>query len=273
MALPSMAEVNKLRNDELKTHLKNSLSVIEILSQKEKNSMKEQPQVPFDMENLLARIDEKMQTRLDQFKDTLSQDLHARTQQQIDAANEPLKKKIVHLEKENENLKKSLINHQKFLETLDNQQRSRFIIITGVPELAPLDYNDDTAISDHEKVEMILEKIHEQDITIEELQRLGQRYPNRNRPIKVTVKDVETRNKMLEGAKHLKDHNTPDSKFNKIFLKKDQHPLVRQEWSRLYETQRQEKDKPENAGKEVMVNRKERTVTVNGEIVDKFQNF
>lgn len=265
-SLPSITEVNKLKNDELKTHLKNSIAMIESLAQKE------QPRDPFNMETLLARIDEKMQTRLDEFKDKLSQDLQINTQKQIETANEPLKQRITHLERENDDLRKSLTHHQKFLETLDNQQRSRFLIVTGVPEGSGIEHNQRTAYSDEHKIEMIFRKI-QVEATAEDIQRLGKFDPDRVRPIKITVENTAIRNKVLERAKYLKDHDTPESKFNKIFLKKDLHPLVRQEWNRLYETQRKEKEKPENKEKEVLVNRKDRTVTVNGEIVDKFQNF
>ena len=61
--------------------------------------------------------------------------------------------------------------------------------------------------------------------------------------------------------------------YKKVFLKKDQHPDIRQEEKRLYEVFKAERNKPENADKVVVFNRRTRIVTVNGEEIDRFKLF
>ena len=61
-----------------------------------------------------------------------------------------------------------------------------------------------------------------------------------------------------------------ESPYKSVFLKKDQHPDIRNEEKRLYEVFKAEKKKPENAHVEVVFNRKLRIVTVNGDEIDRF---
>ena len=71
---------------------------------------------------------------------------------------------------------------------------------------------------------------------------------------------------------YLKDQ-PEESKYRKVFLKRDQHPDVRNEEKRLYEVFKAEKKKPVNADKDVVFDRKTRVVTVNNEEVDRFKLF
>ena len=80
------------------------------------------------------------------------------------------------------------------------------------------------------------------------------------------------RDNVLRNAKKLKDL-PEESQFKKVFLKRDQHPEIRNEEKRLYEVFKAEKNKPENGDKAVLLNRRTRVVTVNGEEIDRFKLF
>ena len=58
-------------------------------------------------------------------------------------------------------------------------------------------------------------------------------------------------------------------KFKKVFIKKDQTPYERKEWTRLREALKREKGRPENAGMNVKINYRQKTVTVGDRIVEK----
>ena len=87
------------------------------------------------------------------------------------------------------------------------------------------------------------------------------------------IKQVSSmRNEVLKNSNKLKDH--PDgSVYKKVYLKKDQHPDDRLEEKRLCEVFKAERNKPENADKEVIFNRRTRVVTVNGDEIDRFKLF
>ena len=107
------------------------------------------------------------------------------------------------------------------------------------------------------------------------MERLGQfdeDQVNRTRPLKVTLEQRSMRNSILKNSKHLKDQ-PEGSQYKKVFLKRDQHPDVRKEEKRLYEVFKAEKNKPENADKVVVFDRKSRVVTVNNEEIDRFKLF
>ena len=63
--------------------------------------------------------------------------------------------------------------------------------------------------------------------------RLG-RPGGRRRPILVTVDSREERDAVLERAKYLKEAGET---YKRIFVKKDTHPAVREEWKRLKEAE------------------------------------
>lgn len=53
-------------------------------------------------------------------------------------------------------------------------------------------------------------------------------------------------------------------------MKKDSHPETRQEWSRIREVARVEQSKPENANHVILLNTRDRTVTRDGIVIDKW---
>ena len=112
------------------------------------------------------------------------------------------------------------------------------------------------------------------------IQRLGikseqeQRQPGspRSRPIKVVLKNADDRKKILESGRKLKEENGRQD-LQRIFLKMDTHPGVRRE-QRLRNIQWQERQKPENRGRNVRYDWKNRCVMVDNHIVDTFRpNF
>ena len=164
---------------------------------------------------------------------------------------------------------KILSAHQKFMEDLDNDKRSKHLIVLRLKE----DENE----NDQDKFSGIMDAIgiQQEDVTIETMMRLGQKnenQENRNRPLKVTFAQRAMRDNILRNSKKLKDQ--PDgSQYKRVFLKKDQHPDIRNEEKRLYEVFKAEKNKDENAEKEVVFNRRTRIVTVNGDEIDRFKLF
>ena len=95
---------------------------------------------------------------------------------------------------------------------------------------------------------------------------------NRIRPLKITLEKRSMRNIILKNSKNLKDQ-PDDSPYKRVYLKRDQHPDIRNEEKRLYEVFKAEKNKPENAEKDVIFDRRARIVKVNDEEVDRFKLF
>ena len=156
------------------------------------------------------------------------------------------------------------------MEDLDGEKRSKHIIVLGLKE--------ERDVADLDKFNDIVNVVGLNpavDIKVENIVRLGTRdenEQNRIRPIKVTLETMQMRNDVLKKASKLKDQEE-GSVYRKVFLKRDTHPDVRAEEKRLYEVFKAERDKPENAGKEVLFDRKARVVTVNKEEVDRFRLF
>ena len=58
--------------------------------------------------------------------------------------------------------------------------------------------------------------------------------------------------------------------FSKVFVKTDDHPLVRKEWNRLREVARKEKSAPINVRCIIKLDYKKKAVTRDGEVIDEF---
>ena len=179
---------------------------------------------------------------------------------------------IKNLKDENEKCHKILAQHQKVLESIDADRRATNIIISGVAEEDPLSDNGNVANNDVEKVSLILSKIGAQEVQVERVDRLGkQNTTGSKRLLKVQLKKREDRGKVLEKSKTLKD--AQDS-FRNIYIKKDVSPSVRNEYRRLREVVDREKNRPENAGKHIYFNARERKVYVDNLEVDCYKpNF
>ena len=154
---------------------------------------------------------------------------------------------------------------QLFLESLDNKERRRNLVITGVSENA-----DTTGANDVEKLRNVLTAtgcaiaIDPSTFTV---RRLGQTNTTRPRPIHVTVELPQQRDTIIEKAKNLK--NAGES-YSRIYIKKDIHPVVRKEIGRLRKRERDEKNKPENTSVNISYDGKNRVLLRDGIIIDRF---
>ena len=120
---------------------------------------------------------------------------------------------------------KVLSAHQKFMEDLDSEKRGKHLIV--------LSLKGDGDNSDQNKFLGILDAIgvSRDGVKIEGVERLGQIDENqehRTRPLKITLENRNMRNNILKNSKILKDQ-PEGSQYKKVFLKRDQHPDVRNE--------------------------------------------
>ena len=74
-------------------------------------------------------------------------------------------------------------------------------------------------------------------------------------------------------GKELKNHSCEI--YKKIFVKKDQHPSVRQEWTRLHTVFKTEKERTSNFSCNIQFNFRERKIYKDGVVIDQWsmQNF
>ena len=124
----------------------------------------------------------------------------------------------------------------------------------------------DRAVSDEEKVAMILQEI-ECYVTVSKMVRLGKKSEDgKHRPIKVTLSDAESRSSVLQNAKKLKESSDG---FKVIYVKKDLSPHSLKEMARLRKVLQREREKPENIGKNITMDYRKRQVLVNDVVIDK----
>ena len=110
-----------------------------------------------------------------------------------------------------------------------------------------------------------------QTAEIATLQRLGKVQPGptpRPRPIKVELKYANERQNILRDTNKLK---LAGEMMKKMYVKRDTHPGITRELKRLKDVEKREKEKPENQGKTVQYDWKQRCVMVDNVIVDKYQ--
>lgn len=87
----------------------------------------------------------------------------------------------------------------------------------------------------------------------------------RTRPLLVVCKSRQDKVDILANTKNL----AAIEKFKKIFVKKDQTPHERKEWTRLKEVFKREKKRPQNAGMEVKIDYRSKSIKVGDRIVEK----
>jgi hypothetical protein len=162
--------------------------------------------------------------------------------------------------------------HQRYLEALEAEKRAANLIFLGVPE-NKMEIRSEAGgvteiIDDGVKVTTTLRKIGIHDREISNVERIGAARNGKTRPIKVTLARAHERADILKKAAELKTAGEP---FMKIYIKKDIHPLVRREFTRLYKVKKNEAEKPENIGRKVEYDYTKRCVMVDGIVVDSFQ--
>lgn len=238
----------------------------------------------------MSSINDLRQMSLAQLKTKTKEEIHAILQKDTDNApllqglqegineinrklnDEVIKKldEIPQMRKEMDELKATvdkqaavIEQQQRFMEQLDARDRSHNLIITGVKE----NQNLRTATTDREKCNMIFGMMDLPEMQFDE-KRLGKQVEGRARPILVTLKPGEDRNKILSNTKKLKQSGDD---FKDIYVKKDTHPAVRKEWKRLFDAKREEEQKAENAGVAITMDFKQRALLRDGVIIDKWR--
>ncbi|KAF0298410.1 hypothetical protein FJT64_004276 [Amphibalanus amphitrite] len=189
---------------------------------------------------------------------------------------EALNKQIQELKKDRDKMAETLSHHQRMLESMDSERRAANVIMTGVPE-----EQLEAATTDIDKVKLVLSTIGQQNVEVKSVVRLGAQPQQQDRrpptggarpyrrPIKVILKNLDDRKDVLDSARRLK---TSGAAFRSIYVKKDIHPLVRKEFDRLRGVAKREKDRPENQGKNVRYDHRDRKVYVDDIVIDSFQN-
>jgi hypothetical protein len=183
---------------------------------------------------------------------------------------------IAKLEEANKVLTDTLTQQQRFLNTVDAERRASNIIITGVMESGEggiaLQYNDVSAVTDMEKVCLLMQVLGTNHTEITSVQRLGElqedQEDQRPRPIKVVLKEKQDRKPILSNAKKLKEAG---EMFSKIYINKDMHPGERKEWSRIRKVIKEERARPDNHGRNVVFDYKNHNVLVDGLVVDRYR--
>lgn len=156
---------------------------------------------------------------------------------------------------------------QGFLEKIDYERRGRNLIITGLQENVALTVDSREVNSDADKIRLILDSVGCTDTQPVSVIRLGNATTHqRIRPIKVVLESIETRNDIVSKSSTLADI----APLSKVFLKRDTHPAVREEWRRLHTVFKEEQKRPENGGCNMTFDKKNREILRDGVIIDKW---
>ena len=183
-----------------------------------------------------------------------------------------LEVKVDALREENSYLRESMMQHQRYLEALEAERRGRNLVFLGVPEgemrIKDSRGQDVVYTEDQEKVTAILQAMQQENIHLKEIQRLGNSSSTRSRVLLVSTESKAARDEVIRATPALK---TAGKSYEKVYVKKDVHPLIRKEFSRLKDVEKREREKPENQGLNVRYDGTRREVTVDGKIIDKFR--
>ena len=145
---------------------------------------------------------------------------------------------------------------------MGRKARECILVLLGVPEGHE---SLNGATTDTAKIEKVWSTVGS-SVNVKASRRLG-KVGGRRRPILVTVASREDRDAVLDRAKQLKDAG---ERFNRIYVKKDIHPAVRDEWKRLKDAEKMEK---ENNGCNIYINYRERQLYKDGVVIDKFNRM
>lgn len=199
-----------------------------------------------------------------------------------------VKKENNELRAENSTLRKEIgllsdiaKGHQMFLENVDANMRKDKLVVLGVSEFEQLNGK----ATDDEKLLHIFEKMGV-PCSLDEIsiKRLGEEHSAGDtistgsgvilpkiRPILLTFKSSILRENLLKNTKKLKEAG---GVYEKIFIKKDMHKMVRKEWGRLHGSYNDELKKPSNNGHTIKLDPKKRVVTRDGLVIDSWRmNF
>ena len=176
---------------------------------------------------------------------------------------------IQSIQSKQKELREVIDNHQRYLEKSDSFRRENNVVVFGLHETE----NDAARVSE------VLQSIECSNIEPEKLTRLG-KVPDqpaeaanddeetprpRIRPLLLTLKSRSEKNNILANSSKLKNSDTLKS----IYIKKDQTPAERKEWTRLRTVLKHEKDRPENQGLNVKMDYRRRCVMVGDRVIEK----
>ena len=175
-------------------------------------------------------------------------------------------------------IKETVAAQQKTIEDLQHDKRIKNLVITGVPE--PSGASQDIRNQHRSTIDSIFAAVECAEVKPSHIKRLGvkQQPPSNTdngenqqasappRPILVTLNTAADVRMILKKRYTLKNNAT----FSNVYVKTDDHPLVRKEWNRLREVARKEKSAPINAGCVIKLDYKKKAVTRNGEVIDEF---
>ena len=164
-----------------------------------------------------------------------------------------------------------IVNMQNSLNFVDGDKRNKNVIVSGLMEgdMNGLDNNDDNISGDKNKLCILLNKLDVADLNDDVLNnikhsRIGKERPGFHRLIKVELPTSHIRNDILKNTSKLKTLSAP---WDKIYIKKDLHPVYLKENQRLYKKMVELKAKDENKEKEVKIMKGK--LLVDGVVVDK----
>lgn len=192
----------------------------------------------------------------------------ATLKQAVTSPDSAINKKVEELQQQVDKQADIIAKQQRFLESLDRKERECNLIVMGIPE-----DNEalDGATTDREKLAKVWETARA-TCRVKSMRRLGRPavagQGERRRPVLVTVESREDRDATLAVAKHLK---SAGERYKKVFIKKDVHPSVREEWKRLRESEKRERERPENVGCNISLNVRERKLYKDGLVIDEWK--
>ena len=160
-----------------------------------------------------------------------------------------------------------ILKQQHYLETLDRKEREKNLVVTGVSDEHE---SLEGATSDEEKLGKVWSEagVTEEIKCYRRLGTLGE--GKRCRAILLTLESREARDRVLAKVPQLKQRG---GAYGKIFVKKDIHPSIRNEWKRLHDVERAEKERPENAGCVIRLEPRERKLYKDGVVIDSWSQL
>lgn len=181
--------------------------------------------------------------------------------QDMTSPDSSINKKIASMQSQIDQQANVIKQQQQFLEEIDKRERETKLVVLGVPDE---EEELEGASTDEDKIRKIWGVIGK-EMRIRGLRRLGRHQTDRKRPILVQLESKDAREKVLKEAKRLKEAGTT---FERIFMKRNVHPSVRNEWKRLREAEAAEKNRPENVGCVIRLDTKERKLYRDDAVID-----
>ena len=187
----------------------------------------------------------------------------AELKQMLVSPNSPIGRKFAEMQVQIDKQAETILQQQRFLEELDRRGRETKLVVLVVPEEEEMFQG---AATDDDKLKKIWSTV-EKPFRVSSHRRLGRREGTRKRPILVIVESKDVRDSVTTKASKLK--NAGDQ-FKRIYIKRDEHPSVRNEWKRLRAAEAQEKERPENLGCTIRLDTRERRLYKDGVVIDRW---